>query len=98
VFSFSKEKRSFLIIRFLHEDKMNKIKSYFRIASSSLSVSDNTNLPETRLNVDHVQNHCHRHSKTYSRKNLDNNYQRVKLENISIIGEQYFVPISSINF
>jgi hypothetical protein len=76
-----------------------RLKKYFSRISSS-SVSDNTIVPENRLNIDHVQNHIvypdsHHHTKTHSTKNLNNNYEKVTLDNISVIRQQYFVPISS---
>ncbi len=67
----------------------------FEISSSRnscrSSLSDNTIDSQNESNIEHVQYRTNIHSTN----NLNNNYEKVTLDNISIIGQQYFVPISS---
>jgi hypothetical protein len=74
--------------------------SYSSRNSCSSSLSNNTIIPENEFNIDHMQNRtiyhdCHHHTNIQSTNNLNNNYEKVTSDNISIIGQQYFVPISS---
>jgi hypothetical protein len=71
------------------------IQTVLSYLSRNSSVSDNTIVPENEFNVDHMQNRTIYHDHHHRTNNLNNNYEKVTLDNISIIGQQHFVPISS---